>query len=56
MSKKGAHTVNPLPMRSMAALLKGICAGNFEEEGASSKWDSAIEVSLARLLFPGPNE
>lgn len=31
-----------------------MCAGNFGEGGASNKWDNAIEVSLAKLLFPEP--
>lgn len=54
ISKKGAHTVKPLPIKSIAALRSGMCAGSFGEGGANNKWDNAIEVSLAKLLLPIP--
>lgn len=54
MSKYGSQTVKPLPIKSIAALRNGVCAGNFEDGGANSKWDKAIEVNLAKLLFPIP--
>lgn len=56
ISKKGAHTVKPLPIRSIAALLSGMCAGSLGDGGANSRWDNAMEVNLAKLLFPGPEK
>lgn len=54
MSKNGAQTVKPLPIKSMAALRNGVWAGSLGDGGASTKCVRAIAVSLARLLLPGP--
>lgn len=54
MSRNGAHTVNPLPIRSIAARLNGVCAGSFPDGGANTKCANASAVSLAKLLLPGP--
>lgn len=41
-SKYGSQTVNPRPIKSMAALLIGVCAGNLRLGGCCSKNVNAL--------------
>lgn len=54
MSKYGSQTVKPFPIKSIAALRKGVWAGSFAVGGDSNKCDRAIDVSRAKLLLAIP--
>ena len=41
-SKYGSHMGNPLPMRSIAALLIGVCKGRLLEPGAITRYAKAL--------------
>ena len=51
-SRWGSHKVNPLPMRSIAALLRGVWRGRAEFAGTNTKYMRALAV---KRLIPTPN-
>ena len=51
-SRWGSHKINPLPIKSMAALLNGVCSGRLLLAGTSTKYIRAFAVIL---VIPTPS-